>query len=480
MQPVKVIVKNSFLYTSALIVQRVLSTLYFWYYSNTLINGAYDVGKLHYVLSFVALFFIIGDMGLYLVFVRECSKDNQKINSFINTVFTLKLPLLLIASCVILIAGYITQPENIFLIFLALIWIIVDNITMYIYALFRAHQNLFYESIGVVINQSIIIIVGVASLLLWNEVIYLVAALVIGTFVNFLYSFIMVKRKLGYVFRFTFDKKIARFFLASLPGFALSGVVVKILNSMDVIMIKQMLTDYEIIGLYSIPIKLINALSLTIPTALMGAVYPAFSRLYSTSKDSVSKICERSLQYLLIISVPTSFGFLSLGDEFLKGLWHNEYNQAEVPAKIMLFSLIFIFLAFPTGNMLNAIGKQKCTAISRCIGVVVLFAAEIILMKNFGLIGAAVALVITHSVIFFSDLIFLRILLRPVLKNIVIHALKIFFAAASMFAILELLSSKIWWGMLMIIGAAVYFIILLMIKEMQPSLFKHVRNVYEK
>jgi O-antigen/teichoic acid export membrane protein len=106
MHSAKSITANSFFYTSALVFQKILSSLYFWYYSNNLPAGAQDVGRLQFVLSFVALFFIIGDLGLYLVFLREASKSPRSANKYLNTLLTIKLPLMAVASLVILGLSY--------------------------------------------------------------------------------------------------------------------------------------------------------------------------------------------------------------------------------------------------------------------------------------------------------------------------------------------------------------------------------------
>ena len=52
------IASNSIIYTLALAIQKILSTLYFWYYSNNLPGGAQDMGRFNFVLSFVTLFLI--------------------------------------------------------------------------------------------------------------------------------------------------------------------------------------------------------------------------------------------------------------------------------------------------------------------------------------------------------------------------------------------------------------------------------------
>ena len=211
MNATKRLATNSFFYTGALIVQKVISSVYFWYYSNNLPGGAGDLGRFNYVLSFVALFFILGDFGLYLVFLRESSREPSKTNKYLNNLLTLKLPLILIAAIVILLVAKFYQPANLSLIILALAWVIMDNLCLTFYAVWRAHQNLKFESLAVILTEIVTVTIGTVSLMISGDVFYLMLALLIGTSLNFLFVTGLLIFKLHYKIRLSFDAKRAQF-----------------------------------------------------------------------------------------------------------------------------------------------------------------------------------------------------------------------------------------------------------------------------
>ncbi|MEK9166093.1 MAG: oligosaccharide flippase family protein [Patescibacteria group bacterium] len=457
MHSTKRIASNSLFYTGALILQKILSTLYFWYYSNNLPGGASDVGRFNFVLSFVTLFFIIGDLGLYLVFLRESSKSPDRANRYLNTLLTIKLPLMVLAILVILGLSHLHLADNFLLLALALIWILLDSLTALFYAVLRSRQNLKYESIAVIIYQLIVIGIGAASIKLSGNIIYLIIALIIGTGLNLIFSATVVIFKLKFKIRLAYDPSIVKFFLKALPAFTVAGILVKILNSLDTVLIKQLTDDFRAVAFYTIPLKIVTVLSLTLPTALMGALYPAFSSLSAYKSPALNKIWEKSIEYLLIISLPIGFGFLALGQNIISALWKPEYLSAVLPGKIMLFALPFIFIAFPTGNLLNAIDRQKCTAFSRGLGVITLFLLSIILIPKFYLIGAAIAMLCTHIVIVCSDIYFLRdrfLLILPALSK---SFARILLASFVMFAIIKILALYLPWYSLILIGGGAYF-----------------------
>lgn len=477
MHSTKRIAFNSLFYTGALIIQKILSTLYFWYYSNNLPGGAQDVGRFNFVLSFVTLFFIIGDLGLYLVFLRESSKSPNNANKYLNTLLTIKLPLMALAVLVILGLSHFYLTDNFLLLVLALIWILLDSLTALFYAVLRSRQNLKYESIAVIIYQFIVISIGVVAIKLSGDIIYLILALIIGTGLNLIFAASIVIFKLKFKIRLVYDAPIVKFFLKTLPAFTIAGILVKILNSLDTVLIKQLTDDFRAVAFYTIPLKIITVLSLTLPTALMGAMYPAFSNLSAQKSPALNKIWEKSIEYLLIISLPIGFGFLALGQNMISALWKQEYLAAVLPGKIMLFALPFIFIAFPTGSLLNAVDRQKCTAFSRGLGVAALLLLSIILIPKFYLIGAAIAMLCTHIVIVFSDIYFLRerfLLIMPALSK---NLLRILFASGVMFAIINVLMAYLPWYSLILIGGGVYLGALWMIGGLNIKLItKHLDN----
>src|SRR3989338_5804140 len=250
MHTAKTIAKNSLFYTAALIIQKLISTVYFWYYSNHLNAGATDLGRLQFAISFVTLFFILSDLGLYLVYVREASKKPENANAYLNTLLVLKIPLIALTSVIIIVAGFLYHAADFTLLFLALIWLTLDNITALFYGALRAHQNLKYESIAVVIYQIVVTIIGVIGVTVFGEPKIVIISLVIGTFLNLLYALWTTTTKLKFKIRLAYDKQIARAIIAYLPGFAVTGIVIKILNSLDVVLIKSIGANYETVALY--------------------------------------------------------------------------------------------------------------------------------------------------------------------------------------------------------------------------------------
>jgi O-antigen/teichoic acid export membrane protein len=163
-----------------------------------------------------------------------------------------------------------------------------------------------------------------------------------------------------------------------------------------------------------------------------------------------------------------------LGDELIGTLWNQTYSDAIIPSKIMLFSLPFIFLAFPTGNLLNATGGQKYTAIGRGLGVITMIIADTALISRHNLIGAAIGLLAGHGVILLCDVYFARTRIVPLAKHLIVQLGKVFLSAILMYAFLQMLSGVVPWYALAVLGGGLYFAILFILRGMNTKFLKHL------
>ncbi len=475
MHTARSIARNSIFFTGALVIQRIISSVYFWYYSNHLPGGAEDLGRLQFVLSYATLFFIIGDLGLYLVFVREASKTPVEAMRYLNAAFAIKIPLFILAGIATIGSARIFHANMSGLITLAFIWVVLDNIALFLYGALRALQKLQYESIGVLISQLVTVLIGVISIQLSGDIRFLIYALLAATIINIAFVFfVLLKKFKGLRIYPCYDCAAVKFLLKSIPSFAAVAILVKILNTIDIVLLRQFSLDYRAVGLYSVPLKIVTALSLTLPTALMGAIYPAFSHLHEKSEEGLRTIFRYTVEYLLAISIPLSVGFFALGDEILRALFRDEYSLAIIPSKIILFSLPFIFLAFPTGNFLNAINRQKRTAVSRAFGLIALIGLDIFLIPSFGVLGAAVALLAAHVLIFASDAYFIRERIAVFGGVLARHAAKVILSSIIMYAALEFLSPYAPWYFLILLGCVVYFASLFIFRGINLKFLRHL------
>ena len=81
--------RNTSLFLTALIIQKLFSFIYFTFLARHL--GVDGIGQYFFAISFASLFSVFMDLGLAPVLTREIAKDNQNEQSWFEQIFSLKM-----------------------------------------------------------------------------------------------------------------------------------------------------------------------------------------------------------------------------------------------------------------------------------------------------------------------------------------------------------------------------------------------------
>ena len=459
--------KNTAYYTGALTVQKILAFIYFWFISNNLFPG--QLGQYIFALSYTTLFSIFVDLGLSPVLTREASKDRDQANTYLKNVLGLKIPLAIITLLVAWLTINITGKESgvRLLVYLASVIMILDSFSLSFWVIFRSRQNLKYESTATILVQIIIFTLGIIALKTSGEVKYLVMALLAASGFNFLFSLTLLKIKLRFSLTPQYNPEIARYFLKIIPAFALAGIFVKIYNTADSVLLSYLDSD-EAVGFFAVPAKVVYALQQIIPAAFAAVIFPAFSLYYKTSKDLLEKTFNKAFAYLTIISLPLAAGLIFLAPQIINLVWPS--YQVVIPTLIaMSLAVPFIFLAFPTGYLLNACDRQKNTTLNRGLITALAIILNIILIPKLSFFGAGITFFITNFILLFLDFYWVKKIIALNILTLLKIVSKSFLAAAIMVAGIYLIRPYFHLMILAPFGAIVYFLILYLLKGFSLS-----------
>ncbi len=396
------VARNTAVLLAASVFQKVLAFLYF-----ALIARWTDVestGTYFFALSWTLMFSVITDLGLTSVLIRESARDHASAEAFMNQILTLKAPLIAIAMSLSLAVAWATGTRGMALVMIALgtLVLALDGISLLFYGVLRGHHRLSYEGIGLVIGQTITLVLGVCVLKTGIPLQMLVLALVAGSAWNALNSWRIVKKKLGLRPRFAWNRALAGTIVRSALPFALAGVFVKIYTNADVVLLTKFAGE-KAAGLYGVPYKLTFAFQF-IPMAFTAALYPAMSRAYTRDKEQLGDLLYKALWSLALLVAPLVAGIVALGPEIISMVYGGKYASSAAPLQILVFTLIFVFLDFPIGSLLNGSDRQmvqtKLMGAATCISV----AINLVLIPSYGVIGVAVASLVSHAALFAGGL----------------------------------------------------------------------------
>jgi O-antigen/teichoic acid export membrane protein len=385
----KSIAKNTAFITTAFVLQKVISFVYFTLIARHV--GAESTGKYFFALSFTTIFVVFIDLGLTQVLIREGAKAKDRLQKYFSSIIFAKIFFGILtyvaAFAVINLLGYPIETKH--LVYLSAVTMLFDSIHLTIYGVLRSIGNLKYEAIGIVISQGLTLILGTTFLYLNFPLIYLIAAFTIPSFINMLYAGIILIKKYKISFRPHYDKEVLKFFAKIAVPFALAAIFARVYSYIDSILLSKMMGDIQV-GWYSIPYKITYAFQF-IPLALVAALYPRFSEYFVNNKERLAYILERGIKYLLIIVFPITVGIGILSRDIILSIYTEEFINSILPLKILLAGLVFSYLSFPIGAFLNACNRQVTQTIIVFVVMVLNIVLNVILIPIYGVVGAAIA-----------------------------------------------------------------------------------------
>lgn len=472
------IVKNTIIFTAAVVLQKIVSFGYFLYLSSRL--APEFLGSYVWALSFTTLFSIGTDLGLSPIFIREAAKDDKNDEKYLRNTLSIKLPLIFMTLAVCYAVLFLTKADwqIRFLVLAASAVMSFDALSLNFYSFLRAKQKLNYESAGIVGFQIISLLGGVLMLELTGNIILVMLALAFASFANFFYSAAIIKMKLGYALRPAYDKKTILHFLRLLPAFALSGIFIRVYNVFDSVLLGYMMGNLAV-GLYSIPIKIFTALQSLIPGALSAAIYPGMSNFYATSREKLRVLFEKSFNYLGLISVPLALGLYVAAEPIISKIWP-KYIAAVPAFKIMSLALPFIFLAYPTGLLLRAADRQNANTLNRGIITAVSVALNLALIPLFGVLGAGITFLAVSVLLLILDLIFVGKTEKYNFKSIVWYFARVIAAGLGMVLILNFVLQRIPLYGAIAVGAAAFVLLAVLFRVIKKSEYIFLKNILIK
>lgn len=456
------VTRNTTYLTLAYIGQKILSFFYFVAVARFI--GVEDLGKYTFAISFTTLFAVFVDIGFSSALVREVAKAKERAGTFLSSALSVRaISSLLIYGAVIALINILGYPPlTKILVYLSGITMVLDQWTGAFWAIFRGFQNLKMEAVSVIVNQAIILIVGVAVLFLRLPLMFLMVPFILASSFSLIFSAICVHRILKIKWRFGFDPSTVKFLFAIAAPLALLSIFSRVYGNIDSVMLSKLVGD-KAVGWYSVAMKIPFALQF-IPAALSAAVYPAFSEHFARDKVQLKITFERVMKFLTIAVLPISAGIAVLARPIILFFYGADYLAAVLPLQILMLGLFFVFLNFPLGALMNGCDRQVVNTILVGITMILNVALNIYLIPRYSFSGASAAFFISHGFLFIAGMLVSRRITGWRRWAFVSTLAKTLCASAVMSLSVLLLIKQIHFLAVIPIGALIYFLVILCLR----------------
>jgi O-antigen/teichoic acid export membrane protein len=154
----------------------------------------------------------------------------------------------------------------------------------------------------------------------------------------------------------------------------------------------------EAVGLYSVGYRFIS-LFIIVPSAFAFSVWPVLSRLFIQSGEKLRRLFQKSVEYLLLLAIPVSFGMTLIADLAVLSIFGPQYADSIPAVRILMWVLPFLFLTNIGGVTLGAVDRPYQMVTCLIAALVTNVSLNLLLIPLFSFSGAAFTTVVTEIVL---------------------------------------------------------------------------------
>tara|TARA_R110002020_G_scaffold122487_7_gene278035 strand:- start:46407 stop:47657 length:1251 start_codon:yes stop_codon:yes gene_type:complete len=370
--------------------------------------GPSDFGTLNFGIAIVSIFLPLVDFGLQGILVKELFNNPKEKDYILGTSFTLKL----FISAIIFIGITLTMNSEFFQDSIENKVVVLVSISLFFHP-FLVLEN-WYESQVKAKKSSILktifflisSIVKIICIITKEDLITFALLYAIESFLIAIAVLITYYLESNSIFDWRFKFGVLKYLTYKSWLLVFSSMSAVVYLKLDQIMLGAMVTDKEL-GLYSAAVKLSEAWYF-IPLILSNALFPAILGAKKKGKKEYLQRLQQLCDLYFILSFTLALIITFTAPFIINFLYGHEYASSILILQIHIWAAIFIFLRTVLSKWLIAEDKYKFSLISQLSGAIVNVILNWLLIPKYGGAGAAIATIISYSVMSFFVLILFR------------------------------------------------------------------------
>jgi O-antigen/teichoic acid export membrane protein len=348
--------------------------------------------------AFVGLFRILPDLGMSYASTLVISRDRSQASSLAGNLLGFQAILSVVTLALCLGIGRLRYDGVLWTAVLVLAFdLVLKSLKSTLRWLLKSHQRFGAEAVSLLVERSLLLALGAATLLAGGGVIGFVLVFAVVRAVDSAALFAWVHRRV-LALRPAFDLPVwGMLFRKGLP-FAYAGAMITMFFQVDTVILERMRGTQEV-GWYRAPVLVLEGLSL-IPRILGYAFIPTMAALHPHSPAGVTALYRRGVKYLLLTGGPiAAFGVIAAAP-FVDLLFGAAYAPSVDAARILIPAAAFTFLSNFGETTLACIDRWRTIVIVSTACLFVNVGLNLLWIPTRGYIGAAEATLVTEALYF--------------------------------------------------------------------------------
>ena len=353
-----------------------------------------DFGTYNFVMTFVTLFVLVVDFGLWNLTFRELSKNPSNSSKyFVNVIFIkIVLSILVLIAAFIVSKLYLDSAVYLWLIIVFLLHSIIVNISEFLRVFFRPIEKMEKEAFLKILSGLILLVCTVFFLQISASIQYVFYWFLTSSVINLFISLIYVNRHFKF-HKNSIDLKFMKGILQMSIPFFLGWIFIYFYSDINIVLLK-FLKGEDYVWLFSAPYRLLSYIYIIFNVFSLAM----FKKLVDASKDHIrfNRIINKFAKYNLFLAVFLSLFLFLLGKYVLWIIYWTQYLSSFGVLQILSVILIFKSISYVYWNWLTAISKEYTRLYIQIFIAALNVSANLILIPRFGIMWAAYSLLISE------------------------------------------------------------------------------------
>jgi len=360
--------------------------------------GPTNLGIINYSVSLVGLFSFIASLGIDSILYRDLVNYPENENKLMGTAFFLRLfgsVLALIGVIVTMIILHGDALTNTIILIVASGYIFQCFLVIPFY--FQAKVISKHLALAMFSAVFILSLLKLLLVLARADIVYFAVVLLIEPVLYMIIYWFIYNQAGRKIFAWRFDKKIAKSMLLISWPLMFTGAFSAIYSRIDQVMLGSLLNS-RAVGIYSVA-ALLSEYWYFVPLGIVSSLVPAIINGKKSGKVIYKKRLRSLLGLVALIGLAAAIFFTIFSDKLIQFFYGSNYIEAANVLKIYIWGGVGMSLGFVVNQLLIIENRTKMIFVFGLISMLVNVILNIILIPKFGMHGAAVATLISYSII---------------------------------------------------------------------------------
>lgn len=303
--------------------------------------GTAGIGEYNTITTYLNLFLVLADLGLFSVTIREIAKDPQRERKILSTVLVIRLISALIACAVAVSIVFFTKyDDTIKYGTLIAAGFLLFNLMASIYDIALQYRlKMQYSAIAEFIARIITITALIIIIQLHGNFYWITSTIALSGILIFLFKWLFTRQFI--VFPPSYDKKIAGWIFSLAWPIGIVFIVNNLFFKLDTLLLFA-IKGASTVGIYSVAYKILEV------TAFIGSYFasslkPIISENIEKDKKYVGNIISKGFSIMLFISMPVTIMSAVFSKEIILFISNQDFISGAKALTLLAFTLPFIF-----------------------------------------------------------------------------------------------------------------------------------------